>query len=491
MSRREFLVFSGAATAALSACAKSPAAIKAGDAAVAAAERRRRNPQAPVREVSLTAGTVSLDTGRGSVTTWGYNGTVPGPEIRLTKGDVLRAWLTNQLPEPTSIHWHGLAIRNDMDGVPGTTQKDIAPGATFTYEFTVPESGTFWFHPHSGTQLDRGLYAPFIIDDPSDTERYDGEWVVMLDDWTDGVGEAPDAILKRLSSSPGMASMAGMDMAGMQMGKSSPLLGGDSGDVIYPLYFLNGRPPANPAVFDAKAGQRLRIRLINAGAETAFRVALGGHRLTVTHTDGFPVEPVTGDAVLVGMAERYDVSVTVAGDGVFPLVAMAEGKGAQALGLVRSGPGQPPPPDVHPAELDGKVLAVGDLMATAAVTLPSKAPDRVHQVTLTTDMDRFRWRINGRTFDKRVPLDVRQGQRVRLVFENRTPMFHPMHLHGHTFQVAGPNGAIGPRKDTVIVRPMEQVTVDFIGDNPGQWLLHCHNLYHQETGMMTIVSYVT
>ena len=482
LSRRQFLALSGSAAAAtvvLGACGKSPTPVGPGAAAVAEAEKHRRSAGAAVRDFELTAGLVTLDAGGRVVQTWGYNGVVPGPEIRLAKGEVLRVKLNNQLPDPTSIHWHGLSLRNDMDGVPGVTQNNIDPSSSFTYEFAVPESGTFWFHPHVGLQLDRGLYAPLIIDDPAEPGRYDSEIVVVLDDWTDGVGDAPDAIFNRLTTG---ASSGPMGM--------SPLLGGDAGDVNYPLYFLNGRPPSSPATFPAKPGDRVRMRIINAAAETAFRVALGGHRLMVTHSDGFAVEPVTVDAVLMGMGERYDAIVTVSGAGAFPLVAEAEGKGGQALGVLRSGTGTPPTADARPQELDGKVLALGDLKAAAAVALAPATPDRTHQVVLSVDANQYRWRINGRSFDDRIPLEVREGQRVRLIFDNRTTMFHPMHLHGHTFEVVSASGVTGPRKDTLIVRPNEKIAVDFAGDNPGQWLVHCHNIYHMQTGMMTTLSYV-
>jgi len=492
LSRRRFLVVSGATAAAalVGACGSKPDRVSSSGSAVAEAERRRRSGSAVVRDIELTAGEVTVDLGGRSAATWAYNGTVPGPAIHVRRGDVVRAKLTNRLTEATSIHWHGLALRNDMDGVPGTTQRAVDPGGSFTYEFAVSEAGTFWFHPHSGVQLDKGLYAPLIVDDPSEPGRYDREIVVVLDDWTDGVGESPEAILRRLSSGPGMGGMAGMPgKDGMAMATSS-VLGGDAGDVTYPLFLLNGRPPTDPPTFEAKPGERIRVRLINAGADTAFRVALGGHRLRVTHTDGFPIDPIEVDAVLLGMGERYDVTVTVAGSGAFPLVALAEGKNAQALGVIRSGNGAPPAADAHPVELDGRLLGLGDLHANQAVALAAGKVDRTHQVVLTADRDRYRWAINGRTFDDQSPLQVRQGERVRLVFDNRTTMFHPMHLHGHTFQVVSPSGAPGPRKDTLIVRPGEKIAADLVADNPGQWVLHCHNIYHMEAGMMTTLSYV-
>jgi len=385
-----------------------------------------------------------------------------------------------------------LALRNDMDGVPGLTQQPIAAGAGFTYEFTVPEPGTFWFHPHFGVQLDRGLYAPLIIEDRAEPGRYDREVTVVLDDWLSGVGPTPEDTLKDLHSGGMQMGSGGMAMA------SSPLLGGDAGDVAYPIFLMNGRQAGSPVTFDAKKGERIRFRILNAASDTVFRVALAGHRLTVTHTDGFPVEPVTVDAVLIGMSERYDVTVTVAGDGTFPLVALAEGKASQAMAVLRSASGATPPGDVRPAELDGLLLQLRDLRAAEAVTLASKPPDRTHEVTLGgPGRGSYRWTINGRAVDKEADvlknakvLEVSQGQRVRLVFDNRTTMFHPMHLHGHTFQVVNPTGVAGPRKDSLIVRPKERISVDFDAGNPGQWLIHCHNLYHQSSGMHSVLSYV-
>jgi FtsP/CotA-like multicopper oxidase with cupredoxin domain len=201
------------------------------------------------------------------------------------------------------------------------------------------------------------------------------------------------------------------------------------------------------------------------------------------------VRPVTGDALLVGMGERYDLLVDV-GDGVFPLVAVAEGKGGRAFAVLRTSRGATPPADVRPAELDRLLVTVADLRATSGVDLGPRPPTRSYRLALDGDMDRYRWTINGKTHHQAAPLEVQEGDRVRLVFENRSMMFHPMHLHGHTFQLqrAGSRGP-GPRKDTVIVRPMERITVEFQAANPGRWMLHCHNAYHQAAGMMTTLAY--
>ena len=491
ITRRQFLAAAGAASAglALAGCSRSTTAtapVLPSGAAVEAAEQRRRRPGARVHDVAIAAAPLTVDLGAAlTAATWAYDGAVPGPEVRLRQGDVLRARFTNDLPEPTTVHWHGIALRNDMDGVPELTQPLVMPGETFTYEFTVPDAGTFWFHPHTGLHLDRGLYSALIVEDGADPGAYDREHTVVLDDWTDGIGQSPESFLDDLRAGRGAhaAHLAGGE------GPMSEFLASAGGDVNYPLYLVNGRRPSGPATFDARPGERLRLRLVNAGADTPFRVALGGHRMTVTHTDGFPVEPVEVDNLMIAMAERYDVLVTVNGAGVFPLVAVAEAKAAQALAVVRSGPGDLPSPSAQPAELQRRTLRIDDLHAAEAVRFPARRPDRTYSVELGGGEEGYVWTINGEPHGDR-PLDVREGERVRLTFVNRTTMFHPMHLHGHTFQVVLPSGAPGPRKDTTIIRPDQRLSVDFVADNPGQWMLHCHNVYHQVGGMMTTVSYV-
>ncbi|KAB8182141.1 multicopper oxidase family protein, partial [Microbispora catharanthi] len=393
----------------------------------------------------------------------------------------------------------------------GVTQPPIGAGAEFTYEFTAPTPGTYWFHPHSGPQLDRGLYAPLIVEDPHEPLSYDKEWVVVLDDWLDGVTGTPDQVLAELrkgmmggmSHSTGdHAGMDGMDMGAMGgtdmstpspgggshmlMGAASDLLGGDAGDVAYPYFVLNGRLPAAPETFRAKPGTRVRIRFINAGADTAFRVALGEHKMTVTHTDGFPVEPVPTDALLLGMGERYDVLVTLK-DGAFPLVAVAEGKNGAARAVIRtSATGRAPGVNAQPAQLKGTIVRYDELRPAQTARLPSKGADRTIRLELTGSMMAYNWAINGKPYDPKVIHAVRTGERVRLSFVNRTTMWHPMHLHGHTFALAD-NGI---RKDTAIVLPNTTLDVDFDADNPGTWMIHCHNVYHAEVGMMTTLGYL-
>ena len=464
--------------------------------AVAKAEAARRRGGGSLVHARLLARRATIDLGGLSVATWAYGDTVPGPLLRASAGDTLRVDVANQLPSvDTSVHWHGIALRNDMDGVPGITQDPIGAGGSFRYEFTVPDPGTYFYHPHTGVQLDRGLYGVLVVDDPAESGGYDAEWVVVLDDWVDGTGRSPDDVLKELQTTPAstsddmggmdMGGMDGMDMGGMGSQMQSPILGG-AGDISYPHYLVNGRIPQAPVTLSGKPGQRIRIRLVNAGSDTAFRVALGGHRLTVTHSDGFPITPAETDALMIGMGERFDLVVTL-NEGVFPLVASAEGKSGQGLALVRTGSGRAPAATVRPAELSGRVLLGSDLEPAESSRLAERGVDRRHSLVLGGSMAPYRWTLNGMTFPDSEPLPVVQGERVRLRFSNQTMMFHPMHLHGHTFAVV--DG--GARKDTVIVRPMQSLDVDLDADNPGQWAAHCHNIYHAESGMMTTLSYRT
>ena len=486
------------------------------DPEVLAAERKRGS--GPVRMVGFTAAPSMLDLGGRSVHSWAYNESAPGPLVRVTAGDVLSLTVKNRLPEKTTLHAHGVRLRCDMDGAPDLTQPAIEAGTDFIYRFVAAHPGTYLFHSHVGMQPDRALYAPFIVDDPREPLSYDKEWIVVLDDWVDGIdGSNPEQVIQQLKPGGSM----GMDMAGMGMGpgrgspsphgskhasmapsKSKAALGpdrvlrdshssmlhGEGGNVAYPHYLANGRLRTDPSVFRCKPGDRIRIRIINAGSETAFRVALGDHAMTVTHTDGYPVKHQRTDALLVGMAERYDVLVT-AKDGVFPFVALAEGKKGKALALLRTDKGRNlPAPDVRPNELDRECVPARRLVPAESVAMDDRKPDRELRIRITGTMEKYDWGFDHKPYDVRQRHAVRAGERVRLTLINARDMWHPMHLHGHTFAVTGLNSE-GARKDTTIVLPHRKLVLDFDADNPGLWMLHCHNQYHSESGMMTVLGY--
>lgn len=500
LNRRQFLSISALTLTAVglagcsSASNKSPSFLRPDSAAVTAVEANRRHTGKIVNR-ALTAEQTTLDLGGKTIKTWAYRGASATKPIRGNVGDTLKVTLNNELSDPTSLHWHGLALRNDMDGVPALTQEAIPPGDTFAYEFTLPEPGTFWFHPHVGVQLDRGLYAPLIIDDPKEKADYDKEWIIVLDDWLDGVTATPDEVLKELSQGMmghGGMEHGGMDMGAMRMGNTlmgatSPLLGGDAGDVYYPLYLINGKPSNDPQTFNAKPGERIRLRIINAGGDTAFRFGVEEHSLTITHTDGFPVEPFEAESLVLGMGERYDAIVT-AGDGAFAVIAEALGKQDQAFAILRTGLSATPPKGTKLPQTNRPIFAT-DLKAASSVVLPSRSIDRTLTLELTGGMEKYDWAINGHQMDMEQPLrdalGIIEGERIALEFKNSTSMWHPMHLHGHTYQLPGG----GSRKDTSIILPGTTLRVEFDADNPGQWLTHCHNVYHGEAGMMATIAY--
>ncbi|MFJ5958169.1 multicopper oxidase family protein [Paenarthrobacter sp. NPDC092416] len=511
LNRRHFLALSvaGAAAAALAACtppdsaATGPERITPTDPAVADTESRRPATGSTVNQ-DLAAASLTAAVAGKTLTTWGFNAALAGPLIRARAGDRLSVDLANDLPEETSIHWHGLALRNDQDGVQHITQSPVAAGSSFSYDFRLSHPGTYWYHSHVELQRERALYGALIVDDPDEPLIYDKDWVVILDDWMDGITGTPEDVLAELSqgmsmggmdhssmgSSPGPSgSSMGMGMKHMLMGSRSDFLGGDAGDVSYPFHLFNAKAPDDAEVFTAAAGEVVRLRIINAAGDTAYRVGVPEQKITLTHTDGFPVQHQDVDAVVLGMGERIDALITV-GEGFTPILALPEGKTGKALGFIGTGTGKKPLPAVLPDSLDGTVLDGGQLKADPAVALEAKTPDRAHEVKLTGGMDKYDWGINGNRFDMSKPFehafDVKAGERVQVAFVNDTDMWHPMHLHGHTFQV----GADGARKDTVIVRPKQTVTVFFDADNPGQWLVHCHNAFHAEQGMMALFSYV-
>ncbi len=452
------------------------------------------------KEYAFDVAPQDVEIGGRTFPTWGYDGGLPGPEIRLTEGDTLRVRLGNRLPEGTTIHWHGLPIVNEMDGVPDVTQPPIGAGEDFTYEFEVPVSGTYWYHSHVGLQLDRAAYGPLIVEPKNETLSYDREFTLMLDDWLDGVdGKTPEDELENLQS--GGSEMAGMDMGGddggMEGMEGMEGMGSSGGepartppDTIYPYYLINGKPTEDPEELEVGSGERVRLRLINASSATIFRVALAGHRLSATHTDGQPVEPVEADVVRIGPGERYDVIVEADNPGVWQLAAEAEGteKLARAVFRYEGSGGDAPPADEMPSELSGELLLYDMLRAAPeAESLPGGEPDNVVRLVLDGDEETYVWTINDQIFEETDRIEISRGDKVRFEFDNRSDMPHPMHLHGHFFQVD--NGAgNGPIKDTVLVEPMQKLAVDWVADNPGEWAMHCHLLYHQEGGMMRIVN---
>jgi FtsP/CotA-like multicopper oxidase with cupredoxin domain len=419
-------------------------------------------------------------------------------------GSRFRVQLDNQSGEPTLIHWHGLKPPHQQDGVPGISAPLIAPGATADYDFPLAYSGTFWMHSHQGLQEQNLLDAPLIIHDgnsPADEQ----EIVVMLHDFT---FRPPTEILadlrKRAPPGSGMAmsgmtgehsSMAGMNMGDMKMGAPKSMEGGmqmDLNDIAFDAFLTNDRTLGDPGVIRVDPGGQLLMRIINAAAASNFIVDLGSISANLVAVDGHAVNPVPGTRFPIAMAQRLDLRLTLPkGEGVYPLFAVLEGE-RKRTGIVL-------------ATKRGKVTRLPENAAAtapalgfdfehrlrAAVPLAVKAADRSYAIDLTGSMENYDWGLNGVSYGNDNPLVVATGERVEITMTNRTMMSHPMHTHGHFFQVVALNDKrfAGAVRDVVLVPPMNAVTIAFDADNPGKWVFHCHNLYHMESGMMTTIQY--
>ncbi|WP_397547747.1 multicopper oxidase family protein [Rhodothermus marinus] len=449
-------------------CRREPA-----DAATIAPSLRQSTPTGPARTVRLRAEEIEVEVAPGRVyRTWGYNGAFPGPELRVREGEQLQIVVENHLPEPTTIHWHGVPVPNAMDGVPGLTQDPIAPGETFTYTFVAAPSGSYLYHSHVGLQLDRGLLGALIIEETTPHVSYDREYTLVLDDLLPGEPRPLTA------ATPGMRGrgMMGRGMMGGMMGVQVPSYAGS---------LINGRLPEAAPVFEVRRGERVRLRLLNPSGASTFRFAIDGHALLVTHADGRPVEPVRVDNLLIGMGERYDVVIEADNPGRWAIVAVpVEGTHPPARAVLHYRESRARGlPSGLPETLRGRPLDYSDLRCLEM--LPAQRPDRSFDLLLSGGMMMNpRWTINGQAYPDAEPLEIARGERVRFRMVNHSMMLHPMHLHGHFFRVGD------ALKDTVLVPPhMGRVVFDFVADNPGRWFFHCHNLYHLESGMAREVRY--
>jgi FtsP/CotA-like multicopper oxidase with cupredoxin domain len=436
------------------------------------------------RQFNLTAKPIESSALGINVNTVSFGEQIVGPTIRAGFGDQLSVVTDNQMDRPTSVHFHGLALRNDADGVPMLTQDEIAPGTQFTQSFKAPHPGTYWYHSHTGLQQDEGMMGPLVIDDPNEPLSYDEEWVLFLDDWSVGMGNSPEQNLQWLQEN----STGGHGGMGMMSNSSSGAYGMGTSDLEYAAFLINGKQYPQPEQKTFKAGTRVRLRVINGASDTAFAFYLENHQLEIVASDGFPVEPKIGGAVLLGMGERYDALVTIK-DGGGNAVAVPIGKsGVPAIASIGTRAGYP---EFKQGGLPKNVMQASDFQAAQGYGIEGVSQYRF-DLSLQGSMSGYKWAINGASDYFSKSLKVKQGDFLTLRFVNNSMMFHPMHLHGHTFQVTASNGSYvknGPRKDTLIVKPMEIAEVLVHADNPGLWALHCHNTYHMEAGMMTSMHY--
>ena len=551
----------------------------------------------------------------------GVNGTVPAPLIRLREGQTVRLNVVNDLDEDSSIHWHGLLVPPEHDGVPGVSFPGIKPRSSYLYEFPVRQNGTYWYHSHSGLQEQLGHYGPIVIDPVgTDPVAYDREHVILLSDHSH---LPPEAIFRRMKVEPGHFNFQRQTLAGLLAGKDQrakdrldwgamrmdPTDISDATGAAF-TYLVNGHGPFDNWTALFNPGERVRLRFINASAMTTFNVRIPGLRLTIVQADGQNVMPVVVDEFQIGVAETYDAIIlptdetafTIVGEAIDrsgmaratlapragmqapvpalrkrPIATMkdmgmdmpgmdmtgdkrgvdptaeqnasarlaqgivppspaenaamggmnamdhaamghgemagmdhaAMGHGGHDMGAmsmrdfanapqVKRGPGvqtiSPMPvdrtgePGQGLADVGHKVLVYRDLMALDR-NPDVRAPSRSIDIHLTGNMERFMWSFDGEKMsDVHEPIPFIEGERVRVNLINNSMMGHPIHIHGHFFELVTGHGDHGPRKHTVIVQPGSKVTWDFTADAVGDWAFHCHLLYHMMAGMMRVVS---
>ena len=542
----------------------------------------RAMPHGPIRQgfdevsgrvIDLAVGQGAIEVAGRSGHTFAVNGSVPGPLVRLKEGEAVTLRVANHLAQDTSIHWHGLLLPFQFDGVPGVSFPGIKPGETFVYELpALRQSGTYWWHSHSDLQEQTGHYGPIIIDPAGpDPVQADRDYVLLLSEFSP---LHPHTIMAKLKKGEEYFNrqktswtddyrLSGSDRrmwAGMRMMPT------DIADVTGSTYtyLINGHAPEDSLEYLFSPGERVRLRIINGSAMSFFNIRIPGVRMSVVQADGKNVRPIEVDEFQIGTAETYDIVVEPTAE-AHTIVAEAMDRSGMAVATLasRAGARAPVPslrdpvlltmtdmghggmdhsggdhsnmghttstgrmdhgsmkmrdtsslpPDVavgpgvdmvsaNPADRMGdpglgldkvghKVLTYRDLTALEANDDPRK-PSRHMQIHLTGNMERYMWSFDGRKFNAVAdqPIRFAYNERVRVKLVNDTMMAHPIHLHGHFFElVNGADRMHQPQKHTVIVQPGGSATFDLTADEPGDWAFHCHLLYHMHAGMFQVVT---
>jgi len=405
--------------------------------------------------------------------------------LSLNDGDELDVRLENALSEPSGLHWHGLTPPWRQDGVPYSSGPPIAPGQSADFKFPARPAGTRWMHSHFGLQEQDLLAAPLIVREAGALASGVQEVVILLQDfsWT-----SPLELFAGLRKPKPEMAMAGggMNLSGGMMNMSKP----DLNDIAYDAFLANDRTLADPQVIDVGKNAEVRLRIINGASSTNFMIDLGAIRATLVSVDGNPVAPLPVRQLPLGIAQRADVLVRVPADQAVPVLARGEGRTLQT-GIILRPAGAAVTRIANEAKEAAPAVGLEqEMQLRAAEPLPARPVDRSVPVELTGTMAGYVWGMQVHGMGG-APVTVKRGERVELVMRNATMMAHPMHLHGHNFQVTEINGQRleGAVRDSVLVTPMATVKVVFDADNPGLWAYHCHNLYHMEAGMFTTVVY--
>lgn len=433
--------------------------------------------------------------------------------VAADMGSRFRVRVENELAEPSLLHWHGLTPPSTQDGVPGLSGPAIAPGGSAEYDFALPFGGTYFMHAHYGFQEQLLLAAPLIVRDPG---RY-ADWqevVVMLADFS---FRPPQEIYDALTGGRGLGRPMGMeqdmghgmghgmgrrmdhaatghsDMTEMAGVKPAATPKPDLNDVDYDAFLANERTLGDPQVVRIENRGCVLLRIINSAAMSAFHVDLGEYAAKLVAVDGQDVAPISGSRFPIAVGQRLDLLFEAPkGAGAIPVFFVLEGE-AKRTGLILA------PPRAQISRLSDNAAAASAALdlslegqLRAAAPLAARKADRVVPIELTGDMASYVWSINNVVWDDRTPpIALTSGERVELAMTNRTMMSHPMHLHGHRFQVVEIDGRRfdGALRDTVLVPPGKRVVVAFDADNPGHWAFHCHLLYHAQAGMFASFKY--
>jgi FtsP/CotA-like multicopper oxidase with cupredoxin domain len=454
-------------------------------------------PNPRTAKIRLTAGTRTLAVNGKAARAFGLIGPNGKSSITLSSSERFHVDLVNQAGTSTIIHWHGQLPPWIQDGFPWPQTPPISAGDTCSYDY-APITGTFWMHSHQGMQEQSLMTAPLIVYSAEDMRADRQDVVLMLHDFS---FHTPEELLAGLTKSNGSQSAmpkTGMGNKNMDMGEGSmgamnmgSGMAMDLNDIDYDAFLANDRTFADPEIVRTEPGGRVRLRVINAASSTQFWIDLGALSGTVIAADGHPVRPVRDTRLPLAIAQRLDVLIDLPGNGTYPIFAQVEGKRART-GIVLAASGAPVSRLAAEAGENAPPVDLSLERRLGAVTpLAPRAPDVTHRVILAGAMAPYAWSLNGEYWPEVTPLIIATGQRVAIEMVNQSTMAHPMHLHGHAFQVMALNGAplAGAVRDTVLVPPMGSVTIAFDADNPGRWAFHCHNLYHMMTGMMTEVRY--
>jgi FtsP/CotA-like multicopper oxidase with cupredoxin domain len=444
----------------------------------------------------LTAATRVLDIDGRAATVMGLEG-ASGQGLVLDPGQRFRVDLANRLDVPTLIHWHGQVPPNEQDGVPDLPRPMLQPGETRSYDYE-PLPGTYWMHAHIPLQEMNLLAAPLIVRSAEDVASDRQEVVMFLHDFS---FKAPEEVMQEITGGTGgghdMSAMgsqsapgASMDYSGMKMDMSSMEgMAMDLNDYDWDAYLTNDRTLSDPQVVRVEKRGRVKLRVINAASATVFWIDTGALSARLVAVDGHAVRPLDGKRFGIAMGQRLDLELELAGDGAWPVLALREGA-RERTGLILATPGA----------TILKLSALGDTDAPAfdidlsqeqrlraSDNLPLRSAQRTQMVMLGGSMQPYVWTIDDKVWGEHTPIVAATGERVELMFHNMSMMAHPMHLHGHVFQVVEINGKRfnGARRDTVYVPPMARVTVALDAGEAARWMLHCHHMSHLQTGMMT------